>query len=213
MALEATHIRFALDLKDDFDVKNICEYLSGTIYPDSRYVSGIDRNLTHSRDLFERKKTELTDFEKGWLVHLICDDVQFELTMKKFPEIEKMEGGQGKERWINHSALKVLQDIDDIHMFDIKSHLSCLDYVLNPNGEDLEKVREYNAIFSEMYADPASVTLDSECYVWKRFGIDSNLIQKIGESAKRQRKDPSTIKNLSTLYAEMVTAARQDLSF
>lgn len=211
MALEATHMRFALDLKDHFEVKNICEYLSGTIYPDSRYVSGIDRNLTHPKDLFERKHTELTDFEKGWFAHLICDDVQFELTMEKFPEIAQMEEGQGNGRWVDHTALKILQDMDDVQKFDVQSHLSCLEHVFNPNGEDLEKVREYNAIFPEMYADPMNLTVDSEYVMWEKFGIGDELVERLKESTERQGADSKVRERLSTLYDEMLTTAKKKL--
>lgn len=48
MSLGATHIRFALDLRDRYQVQDIEKYLSGTIYSDSRYVTKIDRNLTHN---------------------------------------------------------------------------------------------------------------------------------------------------------------------
>ena len=51
MAFTATHIKFALDFKDKYDIKDLSHYLSGAIYPDSRYVTGIDRNLTHNSDL------------------------------------------------------------------------------------------------------------------------------------------------------------------
>ncbi len=51
MSLEATHIRFALDLKDKYRVQAIEKYISGTTYPDSRYVTKIDRGLTHNDDI------------------------------------------------------------------------------------------------------------------------------------------------------------------
>lgn len=41
MALEATHLRFALDLLPKLEVKDINDYLAGSIYPDSRYTTGI----------------------------------------------------------------------------------------------------------------------------------------------------------------------------
>jgi hypothetical protein len=47
MALEATHIRFALDLKDTYGVNDVHAFVSGAVYPDSRYVMGIDRIATH----------------------------------------------------------------------------------------------------------------------------------------------------------------------
>lgn len=211
MALEATHLRFALDLKDHFGVRNICEYLSGTIYPDSRYVTGIDRNLTHPRDLFEKKHTELSDFEKGWLAHLMCDDIQFKLTMEKFPEIAQLEEGQGNARWVNHTALKILQDMEDVREFDIKTHLPCLEYVFNPNGEDLEKIKEYNAIFPAMYQEPENMSLDSFYVMWSKFNIGDELVEKLKESTERQGKDSRTKERLSDMYDNMIKGIMSQL--
>jgi hypothetical protein len=208
MALEATHMRFALDLKDYFEIKNACEYLSGTIYPDSRYVSGIDRDLTHPKDLFERKHAELSDFEKGWLVHLICDKLQSQLIRERFPEIEQMEKGEGNSRWVYHTSLKILQDLADVRAFDIQSCFPCLRQAFNPNGEEIEKIEGYNAIFPVMYAEPEHVTAESVYGMWKKFGISAELIDKLRQSTERQGRDPQTVTHLSTLYNEMLTRAR-----
>ncbi len=208
MALEATHIRFALDLKDKLGVSDVCQYLSGTIYPDSRYVTGIDRNLTHPRGLFERKHTELSDFEKGWLAHLICDDIQYKLTMERFPEIAQMQEGQGNGRWINHTALKILQDMDDVKKFDIKSHLYCLEYVENPNGEDMAKISEYNSIFPAIYEDSETMDIESYYEMWSKFNIGDDLVNKLRESVERQRQQPQTVELVRGLYDEMLDRAK-----
>lgn len=42
MALEGTHIRFALDVGDKYNIKDLGKYISGTLYPDSRYITGIN---------------------------------------------------------------------------------------------------------------------------------------------------------------------------
>ena len=55
MGLEATHIRFALDLKEDLDAKDLNKYLSGAIYPDSRHVTKLERKVTHNFDLVVNK--------------------------------------------------------------------------------------------------------------------------------------------------------------
>lgn len=160
MALEATHIRFALDLKDKFQVKDLAKYISGTIYPDSRYVSEIDRELTHPKDYMDWDIFKVDDFKKGWLVHLLCDRIQSLITKDKFPEIFIGEFlGSGSERWINHTALKILQDLNDVKKYDITKYLPCLDYVNNPNGENIAKVKQYNQIFQQMYQDPGKVTI------------------------------------------------------
>lgn len=79
MSLEATHIRFALDLKDEYKIKDIKKYISGTVYPDSRYITGIDRNLTHYNDILKPEFAK-DDFKKGWQVHQICGMIRI---MKK----------------------------------------------------------------------------------------------------------------------------------
>lgn len=43
MPLEATHIRFALDLLNKYKIKNIDQYIAGAVYPDSHYITGIKK--------------------------------------------------------------------------------------------------------------------------------------------------------------------------
>ena len=74
MALEATHIRFALDLKDKYQVKDLEKYISGTIYPDSRYVSEIGRELTHPKDYLDWDIFAVDDFKKGFEIAGKGDD-------------------------------------------------------------------------------------------------------------------------------------------
>ena len=54
MALAATHIRLAIDMAGRYPIKRFSEFISGTIYPDSRWLTGIDRDLTHGPALFAK---------------------------------------------------------------------------------------------------------------------------------------------------------------
>ena len=76
MALEATHIRYALDNKDRFDVSDETKYVSGTVYPDSRYPTGIARTLTHDDSQMQKNFWSNDDFRKGWAAHLLYDKIQ-----------------------------------------------------------------------------------------------------------------------------------------
>src|SRR5690242_13526073 len=132
MALEATHIRYALDVKDKYEVRDIEKYVSGAIYPDSRYITKIDRHLTHPEDFMSWDVLELEDFRKGWYVHLLYDAIQGKVFRIKFPEIVATDIlAHGDEQWIKRTALKVLQDLDDVKNFDIVTYLPYLDYVEN----------------------------------------------------------------------------------
>jgi|SRR5579872_85914 len=203
MALEATHIRYALDVRDKYEVKDIQKYISGAIYPDSRYVTKIDRNLTHPEDFMEWDVLKLDDFRKGWFIHLLYDKIQWKITMKKFPEIfASADTSQGGERWVKHTALKILQDIDDCKKYDLIKYLGYLDYVENLCGENIEKLKEYNNIFQKMYANPEKVNINS-CYeMWKKFGIGDELANKVKEAAEFYSTDVDTIKLVSQIYPE-----------
>jgi hypothetical protein len=121
MSLGATHIRFALDVKEEYKIKDLEKYISGVIYPDSRYITGIDRNLTHAHDLFVAD----SDFKRGWQVHLICDEVQEAKRKELLPDLYK---DKNIDPWITNTAIKIIQDIDDFEAFNIQDYLDFFVY-------------------------------------------------------------------------------------
>lgn len=161
MALEATHMRFALDLAEKYRVKDIERYISGSIYPDSRYATKVDRAATHPKDFMDWDVTELDDFKKGWMVHLLADEVQAETMRNLLPKVCEGTREHGGERWIRRTAIKILQDVDDAKKFDIKKYLPYLDHVEMPNGENTETMRKYSTIFQDMYTDSEGVTINT----------------------------------------------------
>lgn len=112
--------------------------------------------------------------------------------------------GQGGERWIKYTAIKILQDLDDVRKFDIKSYLPFLAHIENPNGEKIEMLRRYNQIFPKMYADPEKVNIDS-CYeMWKEFDIGDELAAKVKLQAEEYSRDASVIGAVLKIYPEML---------
>ncbi|MEK7102418.1 MAG: hypothetical protein AAB912_02170, partial [Patescibacteria group bacterium] len=105
MPLEATHIKFALDVQDKYSVQDVGKYLSGTIYPDSRYVTKIDRALTHG-DYLLSPDFAIDDFKRGWATHFVCDKLFNKITDKNFPEYfnEQTRAGSETEWWINKTV-------------------------------------------------------------------------------------------------------------
>ena len=208
MALEATHIRFALDLKDIYEVRDVNAFVSGSVYPDSRYITGIDRLATHPEDYLKDREFKRNDFRKGWHAHLLCDTVQGDLMKELLPTVKS---GDGEEVWIERMAIKILQDIDDVKKFDIVKYLPCLAHVENPNGEDTEKMRGYNRIFQEMYADPARVDITSLYEMWGLFGVGDELRVKVKAKAEAFSADASIMLGVGKLYDAMLLEARSTL--
>lgn len=204
MALEATHIRFALDLKDKYRISEIEKYIAGTIYPDSRYVTGIERSLTHPADYSEWRSESLSDFKKGWMIHLLVDKMQWRVTKERLPEVFEGKAGQGSEVWIKHTAIKILQDIDDVNKFDIRPYLSVFEYAENPNGENIDVIRKYNKIFFAMYAEPSKVDIDSCYWMWKEFGIEEALASKIKAQAESYMNDRNVMTQVKEIYQDVL---------
>ena len=206
MALIATHIRFALDLKDKYQVSDLGKYVSGTIYPDSRYVTGVERKITHPQG-YELELVKKDDFRKGWGVHLLCDKVQKEITKEKFPEIFIQAGadqGQGSDLWIRLTTLKIIQDIDDVSKYDIVKYLPLLDYIEAANGEDRAKLLEYNKIFQGMYVNPSTDSIQSQYGMWKAFGIGEEMARKVKIQAEKYKADNGVTSLVHEIYSEML---------
>ncbi|TSD06209.1 MAG: Uncharacterized protein Greene07147_68 [Parcubacteria group bacterium Greene0714_7] len=208
MALAATHIRFALDLKEKYGVSDTQKYIAGTLYPDSRYVTGIDRTVTHPTDL-DDAFFKLDDFKKGWFVHLVCDNMQYQITTEWIPDAFKGIKGQNSETWIKRSALKVLQDIDDIRKFNFTDYLPALEYVETPNGELEKEVRQYNKIFSETHREPSRYGINDACEMWRRFGIGDELVEAIRKKSGEYANNSDTMNILRKIYPEMLARAKQ----
>lgn len=169
MSLEATHLRFSLAIKDDLGGVDMEKYVAGTIYPDSRYMSGIERTLTHSLDYFQGRKN-LTDFEKGWLSHIIGDKVFKGVMEEKFPDLVLSEDFE--QRWAIITAIKIVQDIRDFASFDIQLIIDLLDYYEIHFHEDERLVIRYNNIIRDMYKGKEKLTVEDCLGMWKKLGMN-----------------------------------------
>ena len=211
MALEATHIRFALDLKDKYQVQNIKKYISGTIYPDSRYVTGIDRNLTHNNKILKPKFAK-DDFRKGWQVHQICDIAQHFILRKQilFLNRHPIKGWQ-ENKWVEFTSAKIIQDMADMQKFDIQQVIKFLEYVENPNGEDIKKVKKYNQIMVDLYKDKTITTVEDNYKMWLALGINNELGNKVKEKTHEFLKDKKLVKEIESCYKIMLNSYQKYL--
>ena len=202
MALEGTHIRFALDLKNKFQVKDLYKYIAGTVYPDSRYVTKIDRNITHDKNLLINNFYQNNDFKKGWFVHLVCDQVQSTILKQTFPDIVKNDKMSSRE-WVLKTSLKIIQDIYDVKQFPIKDYLKYLKYAETLNGENIKKLKIYNKIFIDMYQKDKLEIQDS-IDMWDKFGIDKKLITQLTKITNQMNSDKKIIDKIPLLYPKML---------
>lgn len=206
MALEATHIKFALDLKNRYEVQDMKKYISGTIYPDSRYVTGIDRTLTHGEDIL---KTEFAknDFRKGWQVHQICDSIQHQVFRDNIDFLNRHPQDKWEEnKWVEFSAAKIVQDMEILKVFNIQPYLEYLEYVYNPNGEDIAKVKEYNLIMVNLYKDKKEISLEDNINMWRSLGIGDELCEKVKGTTKKFLNDKKLVRDIYDCYQKMLSA-------
>ena len=204
MALEATHMRFAVDVQKYLLVGALDPYISGSIYPDSRYITDIDRALTHEKDYKNNIFFTQSDFRKGWYSHLLCDDIQGAVMTEMIPETVQ---GTGTEKWIRRTAIKVLQDCTDAARFEILKYLPCLQYIENPNGEAMEKLAIYNAIFPHMYQNPENISVQNAIEMWRTFGVGEDLVQCVSQQVHVYASDDHIVNQVGKLYERMLEIA------
>lgn len=212
MSLKATHIRFALDLMSGYDVKEKEKYISGCVYPDSRYITGIDRMLTHNDDILNSEFAK-DDFRKGWQAHQICDMAHNCAFRQNIPMLDRhdKESGYNEERFVEFSAVKVVQDINDMQCFNLQECLEYLEYVHNPNGEDLEKIRSYNKIVADLYKNKKQTTFHDNYVMWRDLGIGENLAKKIMRKAEEFAKNKVLKKQIESCYEAALNIGKEFL--
>lgn len=89
MSFQATHLHFANQVKKIFNIQDLTQYFSGTLYPDSRYITKVERTKTHADVRINPVKIYNLpdDFHKGWQVHLWYDKLAL-------PHLQKIAHGK-----------------------------------------------------------------------------------------------------------------------
>ncbi len=205
MALEATHMRFALDLKERYQVKDLEKYIVGAIYPDSRYISGIDRNLTHN-EKFLNSEFAKDDFHKGWHCHLLVDDKQNFIIGKFFADLVPSFVNEGKFTYKEYpifTAIKIIQDIDDIQKFDLSQCVEFIkNYTFNPNDEIFDYNKKYNQIIVDLYKDEKSIVIEDCIQTCRDLGISKKSRTEIRENIKVFLNNKETMQKVNKIYDE-----------
>ncbi len=208
MALLATHIRFALDVKKNFNIKNLDEYISGTVYPDSRYITKIDREATHNSNFLNNNFYKDNDFKKGWFVHLICDKIQFKVFENIFPDLlnnfKDEKSKLSPEHWVLRTNLKIFQDMYDVSQFPIKNYLKCLEYTKAPNNEKNELIKKYNQIIIDLYKKDKLIPQDL-INMWTDLGLDKERVNQIKQKNDEMKSDVKILEKIPLIYPEILS--------
>ncbi|PIR76008.1 MAG: hypothetical protein COU32_04345 [Candidatus Magasanikbacteria bacterium CG10_big_fil_rev_8_21_14_0_10_42_10] len=201
MSLSATHIRFALEFQELLSIQDRKKYLSGTVYPDSRYITDIHRSKTHYKELLDEFGSN-DDFLKGMAVHHLNDRLSEDVRNELFdlPPIKMY----GDPQWIISTGLKILQDISDFQKFKLSIYLQDLDYVETRNDEDISKVKQYNELIKSIYLDKLHITIEDGLEFWKGLGLSEPLAEKVKANAVEFQNDD----RVKEIYTETVKRAK-----
>ncbi len=207
MALFATHIQFALDLKEIMKVKDLSAFLSGTVYPDSRYVTGIVREKTHNDELFNPSFYQQNDFKKGWALHFMCDHFQHDAFFSVFPdEFKQLPVIMGSPEWYAKTALKVLQDIA---LFDpaVQSlYIEQLQAYDQPNGEDKSQLEDFYITVQSLYAG-GEISMQKYMSFFKKIGANDDILALLGQKITELQSRTSIV-TMRSMYSQMLEDTR-----
>ncbi|MCX6795852.1 MAG: hypothetical protein NT165_03980 [Candidatus Falkowbacteria bacterium] len=204
MSLEITHIRFALDLQNDYQIKDLADYLAGAIYPDSRYVSGVSRLLTHD-DKFLLPSFAVDDFSMGWQTHQLCDLVYDVVRRKLFEDLfPPGRDPYDEESWIKSTAIKIIQDIDDGRSLDDNLCLDFLENPRNPNGEDIRGIKQYQQIMIDVFENKKKNSVTEYFNMWLSMGVKKDLCEQILLQAEEFLADKNMFARIQKIYGEML---------
>jgi len=205
LALPATHIRFAMETAHCFAIKNWNAFLSGTLYPDSRWLTGVDRTATHN-DLCLSYAFTGTDFRTGWHLHCLCDHIQKEVLYKGWPALTRLNRHEG---WVHLAVAKMIQDRADMSHIDMAPYLSALDHVETPNGENRRDVESYFRHIRSIYYGLYEPGIDDYRKLWLGVGLEDHLLSELLSLADRQMVDAAYMADLQGVYDDMVSIFRR----
>ena len=206
MALPATHLRIAEGLADSFSIASKQQYLSGTLYPDSRWLTGVDRQSSHSQAC-SQSDFITDDFTLGWHIHCSSDLIQTALFYDHFPAIANLDADA---QWLQLSVFKMLQDREDMMAFDLDTALSKLTHVRSPNGEDPQKVQEYLDLVRNTYHGKKRLDMEEYYNLWIGVGLAPEVAAAIMTETRRKAEDQKLIEQLKAICPKITTRLLDD---
>jgi hypothetical protein len=200
MPLQATHIKFALELKDFFRVEDLGKYIAGAVYPDSRYFTKIDRLLTHSKDSVDRRFFARNDFRQGWVSHIITDKSYYQEVKIKFPEESKPED----EKWYAlNTAIKIVNDLKCAGNLDMAYFLKFFDLIEPANNENEKLMQKHISALKDLYGKK-SLSIDDYAKMLAAAGIEKFIIGEIAANCQKILADKDAMEKINDLFDNKV---------
>jgi len=191
-----THTKLAVSLKDSLGILNMSEYISGTNYPDSHYMTGVSRELTHPYGEIKKLQDDLSDFKKGWAIHLLADEIWFEVAKERFPKITEDEN----QLWYHISAIKGIEDLLDVKKFEMTEYLKYFDYIETPNGEDPKMLRGFYLLIRGIYEADYQDSLKLRFDLLKKFNIPEESIKRLKLKVEEYENDEKAMVKIGGLF-------------
>jgi len=207
MAFEMTHMRFAVDLAPRLDIKDFPSYLAGSIYPDSRYVTKIHRNLTHGEGVPQDPfASDLDDFHKGWATHILYDHEGIQKYKDLSPWPERKILGFGEE-WIFTTAAKLVEDFMSYDSGTVPNEM--IEGLTPPaplNQEDPVLLASYYEDNKTIYQNRP--TLDDYRRIMHGWNIDGVVIDELIANTGDLLNDKVMAEKISRIYPEILARVK-----
>ena len=198
-------MRFAIEMADGFPIENMDRYIAGTVYPDSRWVTALDREMTHG-DRYRQPDFPRDDFTAGWHVHCLYDHAQ----SIRYHALLSTRPPAGKDRnWVRLSAAKMIQDMADIRRFDLKRCLQSLDVEENPNGEALGRIQQFNRTLRKTYTTAGGPSLEDYRNLWIGIGLAPAIAADIVLETRKMMADPKLRRRIENTHDEILKQYRR----
>lgn len=199
MALEATHVRFALALLSRLNISDLVAYCSGAVYPDTRYTTGLDRQKTHGAGSPHDPFAEgLTDFERGWATHLLYDELEGAAIRALMPSHLGIVEQNGAA-WIEMTAMKIVEDMNSVRELQKNvSYMFGLRVDVPPCEEDVNRIQKFFAFTSELYKTKCTL-LDYMEWV-RSIGASDEIAVALQKRTAEILADENLCKKIETIF-------------
>lgn len=205
MALIASHVRFALDVAQCFPIRDLSKYLTGTIYPDTRWKTCTDRSKTH-HPKFCDPDFATSCFNRGWHVHCVYDELQSQFYRSIFTDSGQLSDLQ---RWILFTAAKMVQDQNDIKNISLPVKLDLKEHIQNPNGEDIQRIRDFYNVIRTTYQPGLPPSEEAYRVMWLSVGLDDLTTDKVITKMGEILQDDSLVSRIEMSYLKALHHFRQ----
>jgi len=200
MAMPGTHLRFAVTLADKLAIKDLSAYLSGTLYPDSRWTTGVERKMTHDPRFLD-PDFPTDDFTLGWHLHCLCDQIQQDL-LGRF--LAKLTGLSSDEQWIRMSAAKVVQDMNDAKNGELENYLSLLVCCQTPFGESCEEIESFFGSVQRAYGGKKSPSWIDYARLWLDIELAPERVHRIEQQVDQLLMDEKRLPGIRGVFDQMI---------